>query len=152
MDVKDRQIIRELQIDGRLTNQELAERVNLSPSPCLRRLRNLEQSGAIRGYTALIDQKAYGLPVTVLIRIRLERHSEETIRVFEDKVKRIDEILDCYLMTGDVDYLLRVIVESLEAYEDFIRRKIHPIPGVASIETSFAYGIVKHARVYPWRT
>ena len=88
----------------------------------------------------------------MLIRIRLERHSEETIRVFEDTVKRIDEILDCYLMTGDVDYLLRVIVESLEAYEDFIRRKIHPIPGVASIETSFAYGIVKHARVYPWRT
>ena len=79
MDVKDRQIIRELQINGRLTNQELAERVNLSPSPCLRRLRNLEQSGAILGYTALIDQKAYGLPVTVLIRIRLERHSEETI-------------------------------------------------------------------------
>jgi DNA-binding Lrp family transcriptional regulator len=152
MDVKDRQIIRELQLDGRLTNQELAERVNLSPSPCLRRLRNLEKSGAIQGYTALIDQKAYGLPVTVLIRIRLERHSEETIGVFEDRVKRIDEILDCYLMTGDVDYLLRVIVDSLEAYEDFIRRKIHPIPGVASIETSFAYGIVKQARVYPWRT
>jgi DNA-binding Lrp family transcriptional regulator len=152
MDVKDRQIIRELQIDGRLTNQELAERVNLSPSPCLRRLRNLEQSGAIQGYTALIDQKVYGLPVTVLIRIRLERHSEETIRIFETEVKRIDEILDCYLMTGDSDYLLRVIVESLEAYEDFIRRKIHPIPGVASMETSFAYGIVKQARVYPWRT
>ena len=78
MDVKDRQIIRELQINGRLTNQELAERVNLSPSPCLRRLRNLEQSGAIQGYTALVDQKAYGLPVTVLIRIRLEQHSEDT--------------------------------------------------------------------------
>ena len=152
MDVKDRQIIRELQINGRLTNQELAERVNLSPSPCLRRLRNLEQSGAIQGYTALVDQKAYGLPVTVLIRIRLERHSEETIRIFETEVKRIDEILDCYLMTGDIDYLLRVIVESLEAYEDFIRSKIHSIPGVASIETSFAYGIVKQARVYPWRT
>jgi len=152
MDVKDRQIIRELQINGRLTNQELAERVNLSPSPCLRRLRNLEQSGAIQGYTALVDQKAYGLPVTVLIRIRLERHSEETIRVFEKQVARIDEILDCYLMTGDIDYLLRVIVESLEAYEDFIRSKIHSIPGVASIETSFAYGIVKQARVYPWRT
>lgn len=152
MDVKDRQIIRELQVNGRLTNQELAERVNLSPSPCLRRLRNLEQSGAILGYTALIDQKAYGLPVTVLIRIRLERHSEETIRVFETQIKRIDEILDCFLMTGDSDYLLRVIVESLEAYEDFIRREIHNIPGVASIETSFAYGIVKQARVYPWRT
>ena len=152
MDVKDRQIIRELQINGRLTNQELAERVNLSPPPCLRRLRNLEQSGAILGYTALIDQKAYGLPVTVLIRIRLERHSEETIRIFETEVKRIDEFFDCDLITGDSDYLLRVIVESLEAYEGFIRRKIHPIPGVASMETSFAYGIVKQARVYPWRT
>ena len=152
MDVKDRQIIRELQMNGRLTNQELAERVNLSPSPCLRRLRNLEQSGAIQGYTALVDQKAYGLPVTVLIRIRLERHSEETILAFENQVKHIDEILDCYLMTGDSDYLLRVIVESLEAYEDFIRRKIHSIPGIASIETSFAYGIVKQARVYPWRS
>ena len=89
MDIKDRQIIRELQINGRLTNQELAERVSLSPSPCLRRLRNLEQTGAIQGYTALVDQKAYGLPVTVIIRIRLERHSEETIRVFEDQIKRI---------------------------------------------------------------
>lgn len=149
MDAKDRQIIRELQRNGRLTNQELAERVNLSPSPCLRRLRNLEESGVIQGYCALVDQKAYGLPITVFIRIRLERHTEESVKVFEGRVARIDEILDCFLMTGDSDYLLRVVVESLEAYEVFIRQKIHAIAGIASIDTSFAYGIVKQNRVFP---
>jgi DNA-binding Lrp family transcriptional regulator len=151
MDDKDRQLIRELQRNGRLTNQELAEKVNLSPSPCLRRLRMLEEARVIQGYTALIDQKAYGLPITVFIRIRLDRHSKDGIQAFENKVRRIDEILDCFLMTGDSDYLLRVIVESLEAYEDFVRREIHNIPGVASIDTSFAYGTIKQSKVYPWR-
>ena len=113
MDYKDRQIIRELQRNGRLTNQELAEKVNLSPSPCLRRLRMLEEAGVIRGYAALIDQKAYGLPITVFVRIRLDRHSKDVVHAFEDKVRRIDEILDCSLMTCDSDYLLRVIVKSL---------------------------------------
>jgi DNA-binding Lrp family transcriptional regulator len=150
MDDKDRQIIRELQRNGRLTNQELAEKVNLSPSPCLRRLRLLEEAGIIQGYTALIDQKSYGLPITVFISVRLAQHSKEGVRDFENRVKRIDQILDCFLMTGDSDYLLRVIVESLEAYEDFIRREIHNIPGIASIETSFAYGTVKQSKVYPW--
>lgn len=149
MDEKDRQIIRELQRDGRLTNQELAEKVNLSPSPCLRRVRLLEDSGVIQGYTALIDQKAYGLPITVFIRIRLDKHNSESVRAFEDKVRRSEDILDCFLMTGDCDYLLRVIVQSLEAYEDFIRREIHNMPGIASIDTSFAYGTVKHSKLYP---
>ena len=149
MDAKDRQIIRELQKDGRVTNQELAERVNLSPSPCLRRLRALEVAGVIKGYTALVDQKAYGLPITVFIRVRLDRHGEAVVKTFEEHVGRIDEILDCHLLAGGDDYLLRVIVASLEAYEDFIRRKLHAIPGVASIDTSFAYGVVKQTRVFP---
>jgi len=152
MDSKDRQIIRELQRDGRLSNHELAERVNLSPSPCLRRLRNLEKSGVIQGYTALIDQKAYGLPITVFIRIRLEHHSRQAVQTFEENIANIDEILDCYLMTGGADYLLRVIVESLEAYEHFIRDQIHEIPSIASIDTSFAYGTVKQTRVFARRT
>lgn len=149
MDARDRRIIRELQKNGRLTNQELAERVNLSPSPCLRRLRNLETAGVITGYTALVDQKAYGLPITAFVRIRLERHSEEAVRGFEGQIARLDEILDCHLLAGGDDYLLRVIVASLEAYEDFIRRKIRAIPGIASIDTSFAYGVVKQTRAYP---
>src|SRR6516164_6527791 len=105
MDDKDRQIIRELQRNGRLTNQELAEKVNLSPSPCLRRLRLLEEAGIIQGYTALIDQKSYGLPITVFISVRLAQHSKEGVRDLENRVKRIDQILDCFLMTGDSDYL-----------------------------------------------
>lgn len=149
MDTKDRQIIRELQKDGRLTNQDLAERVNLSPSPCLRRVRNLEAAGVITGYTALVDQKAYGLPITVFVRVRLNSPSQDLITGFEAQVQRIDQIQDCFLLAGSDDYLLRVIIDSLESYEDFMRRKLHAIPGIASIDTSFAYGVVKQTRVFP---
>lgn len=149
MDRIDYKILRELQADGRLTNQDLADRVHLSPSPCLRRLRNLEASGVIRGYAAIVDQKLYGLPVTAFVRIRLERHSPENVRTFEAAVGDIDEILECHLLTGNVDYLLRVIVESLEAYEHVMRGKIHKIPGIASIDSSFAYGEIKRSLVYP---
>jgi DNA-binding Lrp family transcriptional regulator len=149
MDTKDRQIIRELQKDGRLTNQDLAERVNLSPSPCLRRVRNLEAEGVITGYTALVDQKAYGLPITVFVRVRLNSPSHDLITGFEAQVQRIDQIQDCFLLAGSDDYLLRVIVDSLEGYEAFMRRRLHAIPGIASIDTSFAYGVVKQTRVFP---
>lgn len=149
MDKKDQQILRELQKDGRLSNAELAERVNLSPSPCLRRLRNLEKSGVIEGYTAIVNQKAYGLPVTVFIHIKLAHHSTKVAQEFERQIQGIDKIIDCHLMTGDTDYLLRVVVESLEDYEVFIRQHIHPIPSISSINTSFAYGVVKQSRVLP---
>lgn len=149
MDIIDKNIIRALQENGRLTNQDLADRVNLSPSPCLRRVKNLEAKGLITGYTALIDPKAYGLPLTVFLRIRLQQHSEDVVQAFEREVQRIDNILDCYVVTGEADYVLRVIVESLEAYEDFIRTRIQRIPGVASLDSSFAYGTVKRSSVYP---
>ncbi len=149
MDDKDLQIVRELQKNGRLTNLELAERVNLSPSPCLRRVKKLERRGVIRGYTAVVDQGLYGLPITVFIRIRLERHAEEHVGVFEREIAAVDEVLDCYLMTGDADYLLRVIMPSLESYEAFIRTRLQRIPGVASIDTGFAYGTVKQTHVFP---
>ncbi len=149
MDEKDQHILRELQKDGRLSNAELAERVNLSPSPCLRRLRILEKSGVIEGYTAIVNQKAYGLPVTVFIQIKLAHHSTKAAQEFERRIQGIHKIIDCHLMTGDTDYLLRVVVESLEDYEDFIRKHIHPIPSIASINTSFAYGVVKQSRVLP---
>lgn len=149
MDKKDQQILRELQKDGRLSNAELAERVNLSPSPCLRRLRILEKSGVIEGYTAIINQKAYGLPVTVFIQIKLAHHSTKAAQEFERQIQGIHKIIDCHLMTGDTDYLLRVVVEGLEDYEVFIREHIHPISSIASINTSFAYGVVKQSRVLP---
>lgn len=149
MDAKDRQIIRALQKDGRMTNQDLAEAVNLSPSPCLRRVRNLEASGAIRGYAVDVDPAAYGLPITVFVRIRLERHNEEDVQRFERRVRAIDEVLECHVLTGAMDYQLRVVVAGLDAYEDFIRNRIHPIGGIASIDTSFVYGTVKKTAVFP---
>jgi Lrp/AsnC family leucine-responsive transcriptional regulator len=149
MDAKDRQIIRALQRNSRATNLEIAAEVNLSPSPCLRRIRLLEESGAILGYRAVADQRAYGLPVTVFIRIRLERHSDETVRHFESRIRALDEVLECHLMTGPADYLLRVVVAGLDTYEDFIRNRIHPIGGIASIDSSFVYGSVKNTGVFP---
>ncbi len=149
MDSKDRQILRELQGDGRLTNQDLSERVNLSPSPCLRRVRLMEEQGIIRGYTALVDQKAWGLPVTVFIRLKLERHSDEAVNAFEAAITAMPQVMDCWLMTGRSDYLLRVIAADLDDYERFVRRELQRVPGIASIDTSFAYGSVKHAQVLP---
>lgn len=149
MDEKDRQIIAALQRDGRLSNQALSERVNLSPSPCLRRLRQLEDDGIIRGYTALVDEEAFGLPVTVFVRVRLQRHDKDSVRAFEAAIMGMGAVLDCYVMTGNTDYLLRVLVESLKHYEDFVRKQLHTAPGVASIDTSFAYGHVKRASVFP---
>jgi DNA-binding Lrp family transcriptional regulator len=149
MDEKDRQIVAALQDNGRLTNQELSERVNLSPSPCLRRVRLLEEGGIIKGYTAVVDEAAYGLPITAFVRIRLERHTQAAIAAFERKVRDIDAIIDCYVMTGDADYLLRVLVESLQDYEAFVRTRLHLIEGIASIDTSFAYGTVKRSTRFP---
>lgn len=149
MDAKDLQILQELQKDGRLSNADLADRVALSPSPCLRRVRQLEDRGVIEGYTAIVNQQAYGLPLTVFIQIRLNNHSTQAAQGFERAIQTIDEIMDCHLMTGKTDYMLRVVVGSLEAYEQFVRNRLHPIPNIAAINTSFAYGVVKQSRVLP---
>ena len=149
MDQKDRQILRALQEDGRMSNQDLSERVNLSPSPCLRRLRNLEALGVIRGFSASVDPVAYGLPIMAFLSVRLERHTEETVSRFEQQVVRFEEVLECYMMTGSVDYMLRVVAAGLPEYEDFIRHRIHRIGGIASIDTSFVYGQVKKTNVFP---
>lgn len=149
MDKKDIQIIAALQADGRISNQELSEKVSLSASPCLRRLRLLEEAGVIRGYTAIVDEEGYGLPVTAFVGIKLKVHNAESAGAFERAVRAVDAVMDCYVMTGQVDYLLRVLVESLKDYERFVRQDLHAIPGIESIDTSFAYGRVKRSNVYP---
>lgn len=149
LDAKDRRIIRELQLDGRLSNQELAERVNLSPSPCLRRVRLLEESGVITGYSADVDPRACGFGFTAFISVTLQRHERDTVETFEARVQEIDEILDCHLLTGQADYLLRVVVADLEAYEEFVRTRLHAIRGISSMVTSVVYGNVKSSRVFP---
>ena len=115
---------------------EIAERVGLSPTPCLRRQRQLEESGLVRGYTAVVDEEAYGLPVTAFVGIRLKVHDAETVRHFERAVQQIDAVMDCHVMTGHVDYLLRVLARDLKDYERFVREELHAIPGIASIDTT----------------
>lgn len=149
MDRKDRQIIRALQKNGRMTNQALAEQINLSASPCLRRLRILEESGVIRSYSANIDPRKYGLTVTAFISVRLERHTNETIEHFESQVKALDEVVACYLLTGAQDYLLQVLAADLDSYDDFIRNRLHRIEGIGSIDSSISYSTVKQVAVFP---
>lgn len=149
IDAKDRQILRALQQDGRLTNLDLSARVNLSPSPCLRRVRLLEEAGVILGYSARVDPKLVGLRITAFIRVSLARHDRDVVGRFEARVREIDEILDCHLLTGEADYLLRVMVPDLDAYEDFVRQHLHGIEGINSITTSFVYGTVKSAAALP---
>lgn len=149
IDAKDLQIVRALQRDGRLSNLDLAAQVNLSPSPCLRRVRLLEEAGVIRGYSADVDPKGVGLHITAFIRITLQRHDRDAVERFETSVQKMDEVLDCHLMTGEADYLLRVMVRDLEAYEAFVRNRLHAITGINSINTSLVYGTVKSSRVFP---
>ena len=147
MDSKDHQIIAELQANGRLTNQELADRVNLSPSPCSRRVRLLEEAGVILGYKAVVDQKALGLPITAFIRIKLDRHDDETVTRVEEQIGNMPEVIDLWLMTGRWDYQLRVLAADLEAYEGFVRGKLHRLAGISAIDTSFAYGCVRQSNI-----
>lgn len=149
LDAIDRRLLAQLQENGRLTATELAERVGLTTSPCLRRLRLLEEAGVIRGYTALIDQRKVGLPVSVFVSIKLERQGEEALNRFEAAVRRCPEVLECYLMTGPRDYLLRVVASDLADYERFVKETLTRIEGIANIESSFALGQVKHSSVLP---
>lgn len=132
-----------------MTAQALAERVGLSPSPCLRRIRIMEEKGIIRGYVALVDQKRVDLPVSVFISIKLERQREEELDAFNAAVSQWPEVVEAYLMTGQQDFLLRVVVSDLDAYERFLKTKLTRVEGVSSIESSFALGQVKHTNVLP---
>nr|WP_267911664.1 Lrp/AsnC family transcriptional regulator [Devosia oryziradicis] len=145
----DRKILRALQEDGRMTIQALADRVGLSASPCLRRIRQMEKAGIIAGYSATVDQKAVGLPVSVFISIKLERQRARELDAFAAAIGGWPEVMECYLMTGQFDFLLRVVCADLEAYEHFLREKLTQVEGVASIESSFSLGQVKASRVLP---
>jgi DNA-binding Lrp family transcriptional regulator len=147
LDDIDRRILRELAKDGRITNNDLAARVGLSPSPCLRRLRRLEDTGVIKGYMVLVDPKAYGWSMAAIATIRLNRQNEDEIVMFEDAVRGWDEVLECHLVTGSRDYILKVMTSDLQQYERFIKEKIARLKCVASIETSFIMNTVKERRV-----
>ena len=146
-DETDRRILKELVADARLTNNELAERVGLSASPCLRRLRRLEETGVIRGYTALVDPAVDGWTMTAVATVTLSRQHEDEIVMFEEAVRGWDEVLECHLVTGSRDYVLKVMSAGLDQYERFIKEKIARLKCVASIETSFVMNTIKERRV-----
>ncbi|MCB1542716.1 MAG: Lrp/AsnC family transcriptional regulator [Hyphomicrobiales bacterium] len=149
LDQIDRKIIAALQEDGRMTTLELAERVGLSASPCARRVRLMEEAGIITGYVATLDQAAVGLPISVFVSVKLERQREEELDRFSEAVRRWPEVVDCYLMTGQRDYLLRIVAPDLASYEAFLKDKLTRLKGVASIESSFALGQIKRSNALP---
>ena len=148
-DSTDWRILSELQQDARLSNVELAQRVHLSPSPCLARVRRLEESGLIRRYVTLLDPIPLGLTVSVFIQVRLERQVERALETFERAIADRPEVMECYLMTGDSDYLLRVLVRDVQALERFIVDFLSRVPGVGNIQSSFALKQVKYKTALP---
>ena len=149
LDAIDRKILENLQNNARMRNVELAEKVGLSPSPCLRRVGNLEETGVIRGYATLVDAEAVGLPVSVFVSVTLEKQIEKVLEKFEKEIRARPEVMECYLMTGDFDYLLRVVTADLGAYERFLIEHLTRIPGVASIKSSFALKQVTYRTALP---
>ncbi len=132
-----------------MTIQAIADRVGLSASPCLRRIRQMERAGIIAAYSAVVDQKAVGLPVSVFISVKLERQRAQHLDRFGEAIRRWPEVMECYLMTGQFDFLLRVVCADLATYEQFLRDRLTQVEGVASIESSFSLGQVKYSRVLP---
>lgn len=149
LDAIDRKILAALQADGRKSIAELSGEVGLSPSPCLRRVKALEEEGLIARYAAVLDQRKAGLPVSVFVSIKLERQQEEALDAFSAAIRGWPEVLECYLMTGPRDYLLRVVAADLDAYERFLKEKLTRLDGIASIESSFALEQVKYSNILP---
>jgi len=138
LDRYDRKILQLLQHNGRITNQELAERVGLSPAPCLRRVRSLEEQGIISGYQAVLNAKKMGLSLMALLQISMDRHTPERFENFDAKIKELPEVLECLLITGhDADYMLKVIVKDMESYQELLLNKITRIEGVSGVHSSF---------------
>ncbi len=138
LDTTDRAILNELQIEGRITNSSLAERVHLSPSACLRRVRRLEDSGVISGYTTLLNRAAIGRSTTVFVEVSLTGQQEELLAEFEREVGNCPEVMSCHLMAGIADYVLYVVADDVEDYERIHRTHLSRLPGVAQIRSSFS--------------
>lgn len=149
LDAIDRRILDVLQENARVSNVELAESAGVSASPCWRRVRELERTGVISRYVTLVDPAALGLPVSVFIQVSLEKQVESALEVFENAILQRPEVMECYLMTGDADYMLRVVVADLEAYERFLMDHLTRVPAVASIRSSFALKQVKYRTALP---
>ncbi|MDX3905357.1 MAG: Lrp/AsnC family transcriptional regulator [Pigmentiphaga sp.] len=149
LDDIDRRILAELQADAGISNVELARRVHLSPSPCLARVKALEGAGLIRQYVALLDPQQLGLHLNVFISISLKQQNRQALQEFEDAICAREEVMECYLMTGDADYLIRVAVPDMQALESFILEHLSPISHVEKIRSSFALKQVRYKTALP---
>ena len=152
IDETNQRILRELQENARISNVELAGRIGLSAAPCLRRVRALEEAGVILKYVALLDPAAVHLGVTIFVQVSVDLQVEGRLEIFEKAIMRQPAVLDCHLLTGDVDYLLRLVVPDVPAYEQFLRDSLTRIASVARIKSSFALKQVKYSTALPLPT
>ena len=152
LDATDLRILRALQEDGSLSNVQLAQRVHLSPSPCLARVKALQAAGVIERYVALVSAASLGLGLNVFISISLTNQRKQALAEFERRIAEHDQVMECYLMTGDSDYLIRVAVADMAALEKFILEQLTPIPGIEKIRSSFALKQVRYKTALPLPT
>jgi DNA-binding Lrp family transcriptional regulator len=149
IDDTDRRILRVLQREGRISNAELAERVHLSASACHRRVQRLEAAGMIRGYVALLDARRLGVPATVFVEITLTTQADEVLEAFEQAVRRVPDVLECHLMAGTADYILKLVAEDTEDFARIHRQYLTRLPGVAQMKSSFALRTVSETTALP---
>jgi DNA-binding Lrp family transcriptional regulator len=145
----DVRILRTLQNEGRLTNQELADRVGMSTSPCWRRVKRLEDTGVIRGYQAVIDRRAVGLGVLAFIRVQIDTHSHDQAERFSEEVRKLDAVIACYSVAGEADFLLQVVAEDLDSYADFAMTVVRRLPGIKEMNTMFVLKDIKPSAMLP---
>ena len=149
LDATDRPILAALQVRGRLSNADLSEKVNLSPSACHRRVQRLEAEGFIRGYVALLDPRRLGMSTTVIVEIKLQSQSDEVLDAFEKAVRRIPDVLECHLMAGTADYILKIVAEDTEDFARIHRQHLSRLPGVSQMQSSFALRTVLQTTALP---
>jgi Lrp/AsnC family transcriptional regulator, leucine-responsive regulatory protein len=149
LDPAEREILRLLQTDGRMPNVELAARVGLSESPCFRRVKQLEKSGLIKGYAAVVDQRLLGLEVTAFVLVTMEKQPDAATEAFLDRVREEDHIIECFATSGSHDYLMKVVARSIDHFSELCMQRILKFPGVMHVESSFSLMEIKHSRVLP---
>ncbi|MBY3161555.1 Lrp/AsnC family transcriptional regulator [Rhizobium laguerreae] len=145
----DIRILKALQSDGRLTNQELAERVGMSTSPCWRRVKKLEEAGVIRGYQAVVDRRAVGLGVLAFVRVQIDTHSHDEAERFEREVGELEAVIACYSIAGEADFLLQVVAADLDSYAEFAMTVIRRLPGIKEMHTMFVLKDIKASTILP---
>ncbi len=144
LDKIDRRLLAELQAEGRVTNVDLARRVGLTAPPCLRRVRSLEEDGVIRGYHADLDASKLGFAITVFAMVSLRSQAEEDLKAFEDHIAGLEEVRECHMLNGEIDFILKIVSKDLQSFQEFLTSKLTPAPNVASVKTSLTIRTAKH--------